>query len=148
MHKKRGLEAKPENIGKYYRWSNGLRIKVVGINQHGGYKVCDPQNESKIWDSVVANIDESEEISEADAKVEYALVEHNTPQFAFCNCGTWRVGRPNLSFKMALAQGRLPTDEAHRIENEFNKFFSRLNVIPKVSYSEDGIHIEFFDMNN
>ncbi|MCK9459645.1 MAG: hypothetical protein M0R80_08405 [Proteobacteria bacterium] len=142
-------KANPENIGKYYRWDNGLRLKVIGINQYDGedeYKVCDPRNESHVWGCVVQNIKESDEISEADAKAAFALIEHNTPQVAFCNCCTWRLGRPNLSIKMKLPE-RLPADEAYRIEDEFNKFFSKLNIVPKVNRSDDGIHIEFFDMN-
>jgi hypothetical protein len=141
------MKTKAENIGKYYRWANGLRIKVVGINECDEYKVCDPRNEEHVWDSVPSNIDQSEEISEAEAKAEYALIEHNTPQAAYCSCCTWRIGRPNLSIKMALSQGRLPADEAHRIEAEMQKFFSKLKVIPKVNRSADGIHIEFFDMS-
>ena len=140
------MKANPENIGKYYRWPNGLRVKVVGINPHGEYKLCEPNNESHIWDSVVGNIKEAEEISEADAKAKFASIEHNTPQVAFCNCCAWRLGRPNLSVKMSITQGRLPADEARRMENEFDKFFSKLNIISKVSRSDDGIHIEFFDM--
>lgn len=140
-------KVKSENVGKYYRWTNGLRIKVVGINQHNEYKVCDPRNESKKWDSVARNIDEAEEISEMEAKAEYAQIEHNTPQFPLCSCCTWRIGCPNISIKMSLASGRLPTDEANRIEGELEKFFSKLNILSKVSYYGDGIHIEFFDMS-
>lgn len=144
---KKQKEAKSENIGKYYQWKNGLRFRIIGINEYDEYRVCDPSNVNKIWACVALNIEEKAEVTEEVAKAQFVTVEHNTPQFALGCCGGWRIGIPNVSVKMDLKQGRLSADEAYRIEDELKKFFSKLKVIPKVSRSDDGIHIEFFDIS-
>jgi hypothetical protein len=136
-----------KNIGKYYLWKNGLRVKVIGVHPNGWYVVCDPTNEGRVWHSVPQNINEATEISEEQAKKEFASIEHNTPQAAIDSFASWRVGKPNISIKMDLKEGTLPTDEAHRIKQELEKFFLKLNIVPDVRRSGDGILIEFFDIN-
>ena len=133
-------------IGKFIQYSNGLRAKIIGVVDSGDYLLQDPKS-SKQWQAVPSTVHESKIITEEEAVAKFVEIRHNAPQVPFCPCGTWRVGRPNLSMEMPLPQGRLPLDEGYRIEAELDKFFRKRNIFPKVSYSEDGIHLEFFDMN-
>jgi hypothetical protein len=141
------MDANPENVGKYYRWKNGFRVKIVGIDEHKWYRVCSPNNESRTWITSPLNIEDAEEITESEAKVEFVEIKHNTPQIPFCTCGMWRVGKPNISINMALKQGSLASDESYRIQEELEKFFRNLNIITRVSSTDDGMRFEFFDVS-
>ena len=136
-------------IGKYIEWQNGYRLYVVGRDPKwpAEYIVRDPKS-GREWTAVCANIAGKKEITEELALQDYALIEVDKPQFAFCCCGSWRIGQPNVSITMDLEQGKIPVNECQRIEEKTRIFFASHGISLRARRSENGVELEFISMKS
>ena len=141
------IDAKDEKIGKYIQWNNGYRLYVVGRDPKYPevYIVRDPKS-GKEWGSVASNIINSPEISEEVALEEHVKIEIDKPQFAFCCCGSWRVGQPNVSMTLNLAKGKMPINDTQMIQRDAGDFFSSHGIAVRVHPTEGGVELEFISM--
>ena len=145
FHPKMTDELLEKYAGKYIQWNNGLRLKVLGASEdYPNEFVVREARGDKQWNSVIYNIVRARIISEEEALAEHAMIKQDVPQAAICACGAWRMGKKNVSIKFKLKDGKIPTDEADRIEHELRDFFKSHGISPRVGYSEEGVHLEFF----
>lgn len=136
-----------DKIGKYIQWRNGYRLYVVGRDPDYPecYIVRDPKT-GREWQSVARNITESPEISEEVALQEHVKVEIDKPQFAFCCCGNWRVGQPNVAITLDLAKGKMPINDTYLVERDAGAFFLSHGIALRVHPSKDGVELEFISL--
>jgi phage FluMu gp28-like protein len=142
------VEIANQRIGKYILWNNGLRLFVIGPNPDSPNEfIVKYAMNSKTFPTVAKNIAEATVITEVEALKDYAIIKHNTSHVPLCSCCEWKNGKTNVSIKMNLSEGQLPTDESQRIEKELDIFFAAQGVIVKAFSTKTGIELEFTALN-
>jgi len=138
-------------LGKYYLWDNGLRLKVIGAcEKYPGEWVLESAADGHQWNFVAydgRNMDGWTELTEEQAKAQYIDISTGVIQAVVCGtCCGWKCGKEEFSVKMNLKDGKIPNDEAVRLQDAIRKFFQKhevYGVIPYIHRKDGGIEISF-----
>lgn len=130
---------------KYFLITNGLRVKVLEkVDSYSSWMVQCPTTGREWSINHEFFLKGAVEITEEQAKAQYATIKEGVIQGAICSCCDWKIGKKELVLKMPHKLGKVPYDETSRIQQELRKFFL-LNepLMPYVYPTDDGIEIQF-----
>jgi hypothetical protein len=140
--------------GRYWQWKNGLRFKVL----HEPHPVYSDSWQAqcpitgKVWSFNPDNMEGAMELTEDEAKFQPVKIEQEEIKIVMCGtCCGWKCGKEELSLKMRLESGQVPSDEADRVQKSLRDFFGKYGVgqlVPYVYRTDGGIEISFIATRN
>lgn len=129
---------------KFAKLKDGTRVRICGVDERGKWILEDPLY-GNFWTVEATKVTGAVMISEKDATAEYVEIDELEVEDIYSCFDAWKVGRTEFSMIFKLKKGKVPADEADRIQKEMRQFFNRFdaNLIPYATPVEGGVEVSF-----